>query len=157
MLKKWIPAVLWAAVIFNFSTDAFSSSNTSSVLKEILSWLVPKITTEQFDVVHLATRKFGHWAEYLVLSVLLLRALKSDWRKRWQWRSVAWTLSFVLIYAVADELHQVFVPNRSAVVNDVLVDFFGGACGVLWMYTLRKRSNAREEYHGDQRRDNSEN
>jgi VanZ family protein len=157
MLKKWIPVVLWAAVIFNFSTDAFSSSNTSTILKELLSWLIPGITAEQFAVIHPTIRKFGHWAEYFVLAVLLLRALASEWRITWQWRSAFWTLLLVLVYAAGDELHQAFVPSRSAVVQDVLVDFFGGTCGVLWMYTLRKRSNTREQDDGDQRRDHSEN
>jgi VanZ family protein len=157
MVKQWIPVVLWAAVIFNFSTDAFSSSNTSTILKELLSWLIPGITAEQLDVIHPALRKFGHWAEYFVLSVLLLRALESEWRISWQWRSGLWTLLLVLVYAASDELHQALVPSRSAVVHDVLVDFFGGTCGVLWMYTLRKRSNTREQDHGDQRRDDSEN
>jgi VanZ family protein len=157
MVKKWIPVVLWAALIFSFSSDAFSSSNTESALKEFLSWLIPEITSEQFDAVHLAIRKIAHWAEYFVLSILLLRALESERRTNWQWRSVVWTLLLVLIYAVADELHQAFVPSRSALVDDVLVDFFGGGCGILWMYTLRKRPGAREKYHGDQRRDDSEN
>lgn len=151
-LKKWIPVVLWAALIFNFSTDAFSSHNTSSIIQQLISWLIPGITTRQLDISHGAIRKFGHWVEYFVLSVLLLRALASEWRISWNWRSAFWTLVLVLSYAASDELHQAFVPTRSALVADVLVDFFGGACGVLWMYTLRKRSNAREQNHGNQSR-----
>jgi VanZ family protein len=157
MLKKWLPVLLWAALIFNFSTDAFSSSNTSIVLKQLLSWVLPDITTEQFDAIHFAIRKFGHWAEYFVFSVLLLRALEIESRETWRWRSVFWTLLLVLICATGDELHQSFVPSRSAVAQDVLVDFFGGACGVLWMSTLRKRANAREQNHRDQCGDDSKN
>src|SRR5688500_2917610 len=101
MLKQWIPVVLWAALIFNFSTDAFSSSNTSSIIQQLISWLLPGITARQIDISHQAIRKFGHWAEYFVLSVLLLRALQSEWRIHWYWRPAGWTLVLVLSYAAS--------------------------------------------------------
>lgn len=155
MIMKWAPVLLWAGVIFYFSTDTFSSPNTSPILRELVSRLFPNLAAEEINAVDSAFRKFGHWAEYFILSVLLLRAFDTGTRESWKWGWAMWTLVLVLLYAAGDELHQAFVPSRSALVADVLIDFLGGACGVLWMYTLRKRSNARKYDRGDQRRDGS--
>jgi VanZ family protein len=139
MIKKWMPVLLWGGMIFYFSTDTFSSANTSPLLRELIARLVPGITTQQIDAVDLGVRKFGHLAEYFVLSVLLLRAFDAGQRINWNWRSGFWTLALVLVCAVTDELHQAFVPSRTAAVADVLIDLFGGVCGVLLMSWLRKR------------------
>jgi VanZ family protein len=37
----------------------------------------------------------------------------------------------VFLYACSDEIHQLFVPNRSGELLDVLLDTFGGSLGVL--------------------------
>jgi VanZ family protein len=47
----------------------------------------------------------------------------------------------VLFYAIADELHQRFVPSRSALWSDSLLDFFGGGCAVVLLYA-RSRAKA---------------
>jgi VanZ family protein len=153
MIGKWLPVLLWAGMIFYFSTDTFSSANTSPLLKQLIAWLVPGITSPQIAMVELAVRKFGHWAEYLVLSVLLMRAFNVGRPIHSAWRSSLWTLAIVLIAAISDELHQAFVPSRTAAVADVLIDLFGGVCGVVWICRLRERRKARDQNGGDQRRD----
>ena len=136
VVKNWLPVVAWVGLIFVFSTDHFSSSNTASI-GPLLSSLLSGISTLETDDVHLAIRKLGHWTEYLVLAVLLLRALNNDSDNRWEWRHASWTLALVLLYAISDELHQTFVPTRTASINDVMVDVFGGICGILWLFWYR--------------------
>ncbi|HTN70257.1 MAG TPA: hypothetical protein VMO00_04140, partial [Methylomirabilota bacterium] len=63
-LASWGPVVLWAAVIFCFSTDSFSSAETSQIVAPALYWLIPGITSYQLEIIHLAIRKLGHWSEY---------------------------------------------------------------------------------------------
>ena len=48
---------------------------------------------------------------------------------------------FSLIYAIADELHQRFVPLRSPSVNDVLIDFIGISFSLLIAIFISKKSN----------------
>jgi VanZ family protein len=155
MITKWIPVVLWGGFIFYFSTDMFSSAKTSAVYAGLISRLIPSITPQQIEVIDLVVRKFGHLAEYFILAVLLLRALDGGARRSWSWRPGFWTLALVLLYAASDELHQAFVPSRSALLADVLIDFLGGVFGVLWMYTLSKRWQAGKQNRRDQRRDGS--
>ncbi len=141
-LQRWIPVILWAGLIFYFSTENFSFSNTEGLLSEWLLWFFPEISPTQFMALHLVSRKGAHWFEYFVLAILLLRA---------QWRgnelklapaTIARTLVLVLAYAVSDEYHQSWVPERTASAVDVAIDTFGGFCGVLWRYLRRNRRGA---------------
>lgn len=140
LIKFWAPVIVWAGVIFYFSTEHFSSFNTFNMLVDLMSWIFPGAPGEQIESANLVTRKIGHWSEYFILSLLLWRAYRCGSNKVWQPHWATWTLSWVLLYAVSDELHQAFVPSRTAAVNDVLLDFFGGVCGVLWMYARKDRT-----------------
>jgi VanZ family protein len=145
LIKKWLPVVLWLALIFYFSTDQFSSSNTSQIVGPVLDWLLPGIAVDSIYWVHSLLRKLGHWSEYMVFAVLLVRALR-DTRADWKLHHTALSIMFVFFYAAGDEFHQSFVPSRTANVNDVLIDLFGGICGILWMILRQERSrkDARE-------------
>jgi VanZ family protein len=138
LITNWLPVVLWAGLIFYFSTDRFSSEKTTLISGRLLLRIFPSITAEQLALFDLFIRIFAHWAEYLVFAILFMRALGNDRRTNWSWRRAGWTLAVVLIYACTDELHQAYIPSRSANVGDVLLDLFGGSCGVLWMYVRRK-------------------
>ena len=133
-LKYWLPPLLWASLVSIFSSDGFSSDNTSSLFLPLFQWLLPHATPERINSFHYLIRKLGHFTEFFVLAMLLYRALRGGREMQWQWRVAAWTLSLVLMYAVADEVHQRFVPSRSAAWSDSLLDFFGGCCAVALLY-----------------------
>jgi len=136
-LKSWGPVILWAVLIFFFSTDQFSSANTSQIIGPLVRWIYPKASLELQESVHFLVRKFGHWSEYFILSLLLMRAFDGEKRNEWRGRWAGWTLVLILFYALSDELHQVFVPSRSALLSDSMLDFLGGGCAVLWKYLSR--------------------
>jgi VanZ family protein len=137
-IKNWLPAVAWAGMIFLFSTEIFSSSNTSHALGS-LSWLLPHLPHEMIASIHVALRKIGHGAEYFVLSVLVLRALQNDSGEKNGLRHGAMTLVVVFLYALSDEWHQSFVPSREASLGDVMIDVLGGICGISWMLWYQRR------------------
>jgi VanZ family protein/glutaredoxin len=72
-----------------------------------------------------------HAAEYCVLAVLLARALNGGlWRRVTDaLLGLSWALS--VVYAVSDEVHQYFVPGRSADYRDALSDAVGAALGLV--------------------------
>ena len=139
-LKSWFPVVLWALLISLFSTDEFSSSNTSRIIGPLVLWIIPTASPELQETIHHVVRKLGHWSEYFVLSWLLLRGFQGERRRALQKRWVVWTLLLVLVYALGDELHQAFVPSRSARLADSLINFFGGICAAGWRYLRQPKS-----------------
>ena len=137
-VKKWLPVLLWAIVIFLFSTEHFAAPQSSRILGPLLHWLFPDITAEEVSSIQFVIRKLAHWFEYFVLAVLLYRALYTESGGRSSVRPAAMTMAFALVWAITDEFHQSLVPSRTASIVDVMIDGFGALCGTFWMY-LRHR------------------
>ena len=72
-----------------------------------------------------------HALEYLGLSIVTARALNGGLRSPLPTRTLAVALVVCLGYAILDEVHQYFVPNRFADVMDVLSDAAGAGLGLL--------------------------
>jgi VanZ family protein len=96
------------------------------------------MSPSRVETVHTFIRKCAHLAEYAVLALLLWRAVrrpvKNDPRP-WAWPEAGVALAVTFLYAASDELHQIFVPTRTAQISDVFIDIVGGAAGLfaLWM------------------------
>jgi VanZ family protein len=144
-LEAWLPVALWAALIFFFSTDAGSMENTGGILASLLSALYPDLTADQLNSIHFVTRKLAHWTEYFVFSLLIVRALQRSSHSQPQpvARHIGLTLAIVILYAAGDEWHQGFVPSRTGSPADVVIDSFGGICGVLWTRFQAIRTSSR--------------
>jgi len=100
-LRAWAPVVLWAAVIFAFSSIPSLSSGLGT-------W-------------DLVLRKLAHLTEYAILGVLLARALARP----------ELAILVGALYATSDEIHQHFVRGRHAAWYDVVLDTVGVTIGVL--------------------------
>lgn len=54
-----------------------------------------------------------------------------------------------LLYAVTDEFHQSFVPGRTSLASDIIVDFAGASIGLglfyLFYYKIYKRHILKNE------------
>lgn len=135
-----LAVILWMSAIFLFSTELFASSNTSSFLGPFLAALFPSLTADQLDSFHLLLRKFGHWSEYALLGMLLMRAVSGQFPLWQKTRQCIYALAIATLYAASDEWHQSLVPSRSASITDVLIDSFGALCAVIWY--SRRQSNA---------------
>ena len=105
-VSLWLPVIVWAAVIFAFSS-------------------IPSLGTG-LGVWDTILRKGAHMTEYAILGLLLLRALGRE--------LPAFALG--IAYAVTDEIHQHFVRGRHASPVDVLIDTAGVAIGVFLVSRL---------------------
>jgi VanZ family protein len=131
----WGPALLWAAAIFYVSAE-----NTWTVFEG------PPLVR--------AIRKLGHVFEYAVLALLVgrgLLALFTDWGRKPATRRVllrVWQVGVAVttLYAMTDELHQLFVPRRVGFVWDVLVDALSAtaALGIWYIVRVRRRTKGEE-------------
>jgi VanZ family protein len=126
-LARWLPALTWAALIWTLSTGWFSSERTSALILPLLATLFPGRDPVELRAMHAVLRKLAHFGEYVVLSILLYRALRGG--RRWNVRAAALALVVAGLYAVSDELHQLFVPGRTAAAMDCLIDFTGAVAG----------------------------
>lgn len=134
--------VFWMAVIFTLSHQpAAVSSGQSGVIVGHLQQAMPGVST---TILTFLVRKSAHIIAYFILGILIYRALRITIR-RWRTRTVA---SFALLscslYAVTDEIHQLFVPGRSGELRDVMIDSIAALVGVglcVWLmrrWALRK-------------------
>ena len=125
-LSRYGPVLLWAALIFVFSSGLFSGSKTSSVLRPLVQWVYPNVSDAALILVHALIRKASHFVEYAILALLLARAFRTSLREflRNHWFAVS--LTVVALYALSDEFHQSFVATRTASIYDCLIDTAGG-------------------------------
>lgn len=94
----------------------------------------PGIVVEEKEGLTLAFRKMAHAAEFGSLA-LLLRIAFGFLR-----RDPAYALSFAIAaaYAIGDEAHQRYTPERVGSVTDVFIDI-GGVVAVLIVWRLAER------------------
>ena len=86
------------------------------------------------------TDKVVHLFMYGTLSFLIARAL-DDPPKAHRLRAFLGGLLFCVAMGAADEWHQLYIPGRSAEVNDWLADSTGGLVGAAaWMLRSRHKS-----------------
>jgi len=140
LTNYWLPVMIWMGGIYWGSSQ--------SVLPGLLS-------SPSWE--GLLLRKTVHLVEYAVLATLLWRALlntplgqtraqhgESNDPPPATLSSRRWTfpLAFViaLVYAIFDEWHQSFVPNREARLLDVGIDMVGmvTALGLMWWRSASK-------------------
>jgi VanZ family protein len=132
--RYWLPVFVWMAIIFFASSDTQSYSHSSRFIEPLLHWLSPSLSPSAIESVHHAFRKCCHFTEYGILACLIWRAFRKQRKNNPRARlcvEAGLTLAIVLAYAAGDELHQAFIPTRSAQVSDVLVDTAGGSAALL--------------------------
>jgi VanZ family protein len=124
---RWLPVVAWAALVSTFSTTWFTGDRTGYYIIPVLAHLFPSATPEQLRRMHQTIRKLAHFTEYLILGILLYRALRA--RRRFDLRAAAMAVAIAGLYSIGDEFHQLFVPGRTAAGSDCLIDVSGAAAG----------------------------
>jgi len=112
------------------SSETFSAHNTYGWLQTI--WLREGWSLDSLPFINHALRKIGHFCVYGTLSVLLFVAWRETLRARrrrptllWSGRLFLLAAAGTMLIACADEFHQTFVPGRTGVPRDVLLDTLG--------------------------------
>ncbi|ABS25725.1 VanZ family protein [Anaeromyxobacter sp. Fw109-5] len=119
-------ATAWAALIF------WASSQPNPF---------PQLPRGLFD-----HDKLLHASAYAVLGALVRGALGGA-RLR-PWMALAATVAVGTAYGASDELHQAFVPNRSADPGDLAADALGAAAGAAVASLILRRVGARASIRG---------
>ena len=141
-LKYWLPAIVWMAVIFGFSS-------------------IPSREMPSFGLADFLVKKGGHALGYAMLALAYLRGLKSFKHKGHKEHEgkrttrpgdflvkhtslLAWLMA--VLFSATDEFHQAFVPGRHPSLTDVLVfDNLGALFGVAafnWFTRWKQKGDA---------------
>ena len=137
-IRYWLPVLAWMALIFTASADAKSYQHSSTLFEPLLHWLFPRMSQPTVELLHHLFRKCGHLTEYAVLALILWRAIHQPDKnnpRAWRWDEAGLALAAVFLYAASDEFHQIFVPTRTPLISDVMIDTLGGAAGLLLLWT----------------------
>ena len=167
-LVYWVPPIVMLAIIAIESTDYFSGAHTGQMLTRFLGLFSIHLRAEQLDLINGVLRKSGHVLGYSFLSFLLFRACRGtyralagyyDWRTSrvsslprqhafrflWQlpWALLAWAAT--ALTAIADEMHQKFIPSRSGSWGDVLLDSCAALAAQVLIYCFAAHNARRAQ------------
>ena len=132
--------ITWMIVIFNFSNQTGSSSSglSSKVVITIAEIINKDLTQSEKDELvekyGYIVRKTAHFGTYFILGTLTI-ILFIDLKERTK-------LSFIIsslicsIYAITDEIHQLFIPGRCGSIMDILIDSSGALTAIIIIYTI---------------------
>ena len=135
--------IIWIIVIFMFSNEpaTLSHSKSDKVAKTTIDtvstvtgndYTKSKITIDSRYVV----RKVAHFTLYFILGVLSITVLRNYGISN---RIVLYSILFCLIYAISDEIHQLFIAGRNFKLLDIFIDTSGGIVGSLTIYYTKIR------------------
>ncbi|MBW8349466.1 VanZ family protein [Bacillus sp. IITD106] len=132
-----IAAIAWCIAIFIATASPSSTGgNTQSILQKIFH-----LSPSEAELWNVVFRKGVHLSAFGLLAILFYNGLQ---RKRFLF---AWLLT--TFYAATDEIHQLFVPNRTGAVLDVGLDSLGAIIALVGMKLfLMKKDKKRRKGNG---------
>lgn len=108
---KFLPVLVWMAIIFYLSSRSD----------------LPKADSFFWEFLF---KKSGHLFVYSVLALIWCYTLDTN--------KIVNSFLYSFAYAFTDEIHQLFVPNRTGLLRDVYIDSVGIGFGVLLFILFNK-------------------
>ena len=118
LLNLWLPPLLWAAMIFQFSSGT-----------------IPKASSDVW--MDFVIKKTGHIILFAVLAILFYRALLGEGVNRK--RAAYFAVLIAIFYGAVDEFHQSFTQGREARLRDTFIDGLGAGLAIYMIYKLTSK------------------
>jgi len=112
-LGLWLPPILWAIMIFRFSSGNVPSASENYWLDFIV-------------------KKIGHVILFATLAILTYRGLLGEGVSRK--KAAIWAVFISFSYGITDEFHQTFTQGREARFRDTVIDGFGAGLAIYFIY-----------------------
>ena len=124
-------------IIFGFSgQEGEKSGSISRQITEAITKNINQIqnkTEEQKEIalkkIEHVIRKLAHFSLYTVVGILMMSLMSTYSIK--QMKRYGASLGVGIIYAISDEIHQSFIPDRTPAVGDVFIDTCGVVFGII--------------------------
>lgn len=164
-LKRCIPILLWSGMIVVASSMPYEQQDFRPYLhsldlswvEEYFSWVSFTYSTGEMSIANRGTERFveffirkgAHLFVFGVLAFLLYRLFVSFQMKGWlRW---GFTLLLILIFASMDEFRHFHHPDRTGLLQDVILDLCGGLIGIslAWIrFNMRGKKRGLDEKEG---------
>lgn len=139
-MKKNILRIFLIILILCWMYMVFGFSNASGEVSTGISMRFAELFIKNGEYIEIAEkiiRKIAHLSEYalgaiLVYSLMLTFKLNAKIQFLCSWL-------FIVLYAITDEVHQLFIPGRSGRAVDVFIDSIGaliGMCVILFIIKI---------------------
>lgn len=155
------PLLIWAAVIFLASSQSYQQQDIRPFLRGLdlewvdryFNWVSFTYANAKISIDYRGTagfveffiRKAAHVAVFFVLGFLTFRMLL--FMNMHVFRRVLISIFLVFIYAVIDEFRHLLHPNRSGLLEDVLLDTIGGLLGIILAIIVYRKNKKGKTRH----------
>lgn len=129
IIIKLLIVIFIMGLIFYLSSD---NGSLSSIKSDYIVNNIITLTNINFNVDYLTfiVRKFAHFFIYFLLGISVINLFDELNIKR----VILYSLIFCIVYSISDEVHQLFVFDRTFKVLDILIDSFGSFTGIISYY-----------------------
>lgn len=139
---KCIIAIICCIIIFSFSAVPATASTkqskglTYNVIKLLNGNKLSERDLEKLTKkINPVIRKIAHFSIYMILAIFTYMFIeelntKSKSEKERLRKNIVYTCIFCVIYAIFDEIHQIYVPGRTGKAIDVIIDTLGSCMGI---------------------------
>lgn len=141
----WIPVIAMMFLIFSMSgkqgeeSAGMSRQVSIKVIQIKTNVLEEKLEKEELEMqaekIEYYIRKLAHFSEYALLAIFVLIALRYSAEKKGR-KLYLLSEGICILYAAVDEVHQLFVPGRSGMLSDVLIDSAGATTGLALVFIV---------------------
>lgn len=132
--RKIYIGVSWALVVICMGIIFFLSAQNGEESSDLSgSFVMALLNGLGIAIDEGLLRSIAHCLEFMGLSVLLFNAVYVTW-----FLKLTPIIAFLgtVLYAITDEIHQIFVPERAFQISDILVDSTGALIGVIASFII---------------------
>lgn len=123
IILSWV--FVTAVMIFIFLMSSANGETSSDISNSLLMRI---IELTGLDISSHFIRKAAHFSEFAALSFLLSNAVFATFNTK---KATLIAFPLACLYAVTDELHQLFSDGRACSVKDMLIDSSGALLGAI--------------------------
>jgi VanZ family protein len=149
-MRTWLPVMVCSMIFAVESTPYFGADRTSAPLQRLVEAIFGYDVCVHWDMIHHLIRKTGHFMGYGIFSLVCFRGFwitlqgaAFQLQRQLQAHGLAILATFLM--ASADEFHQSFLPNRSGLFSDVLLDWCGAMALCLILFLAMQAVESRRK------------
>lgn len=136
-----ILVIVWMILVLSFSNQTGEESQRlSDIITNKIVNIVIKVNSnmEYKDVkddISFIVRKAAHFSIYFIGGILIFNFINTfPLEKR---KTICLTILIGILYAISDEIHQLFISGRAGQVTDVLIDSSGIIIGTILISKIK--------------------